>query len=303
MQQEQKLSFLCIGLSPGFQTSLTFDHFTEGEVNRSSQCLHDASGKCINVCRVLSQAGADAHVVTVVGKESRRELEELCRRDGLSFCFSETDGKTRTCTTIIDQTKGVCTELVANEHKEISPSSEEAFRTLFLQSLAQQQYDGVIISGSKIPGFSSEIIPFMVQWIKSRGITLYADYRGEDLKASCISREIRPDVIKINEQEFLSSFPEERDLDQGVRRLSEEYGNIFIVSRGAGKSLYADRGVPGSCTSKQIKALNPIGSGDAMMAGIAISFSAYGDCARAVEKGNEFGAKNAQLLRPGRIQP
>ena len=54
--------------------------------------------------------------------------------------------------------------------------------------------------------------------------------------------------------------------------------------------------------SKKIKALNPIGSGDSMIAGIIQGILEGLSLIDAVEKGRDYGALNALNIHPGRIK-
>ena len=296
---KQDLSILAAGLSPALQKTVLFDCFREGEVNRAQRYFTDASGKCVNVARVLLQGGVKTACLTPLGRENRDEFTALGKRDGLSIYSVPTEGRVRTCTTIVDLSKRVCTELVVNEPEEASSEQEASYLALFEELLSRVSH-GVVISGSRLPGFSERIIPAMVQRIRERGLVLYADYRTGDLKASFISDTIRPDYVKINEEEFLQTF-DEKDLMEGLRRQSLKYNSRMVVSRGADSTIGADRGTLFEVPSQPVTPLNAIGCGDAMTAGLAHGISDGLSLKDAVARGRDYAAANVQSIHPGWI--
>jgi len=300
MENGWKCDLLALGLSPAIQKTVIFNQFSTGEVNRAVRYYTDSAGKCVNVGKVLIQGGVDALCLTVAGRENRLEFEELCRKEGLPLACVETAGRVRTCTTILDSSSGRCTELVVNEPEEVSPRDEDAFRTQFLKILDGVTH-GVVISGSRLPGFSDGIIPFMVRQIKERYLTLYADYKGRDLVNSFISPSLRPDYVKINETEFMETFAE-TDLIEGLKRQSLKYGTSFVVSRGPDSTLAAEAGRILEIPSIRVPAVNPIGCGDSMTAGLAQGILEGDDLEQAVIKGRDYAALNVQSVHPGMIK-
>lgn len=297
----QNMKFLAVGLSPAIQKTVLFTQFTQGNVNRSIAYHTHSAGKCVNVCRVLTQAGSQASCYTVAGKENRSEFESLCQRDGLDIDTIETGGRVRVCTTILETERENYTEMVVNEPEQISSSEEERFYKGFLKKL-DQGYGAVILSGSRLPGFSHELIPNMVREIKSRNLTFFADYKGIDLLASFISSEVRPDYIKINEEEFTSTFGDDKPSEITLKEISSQFDNCFIISRGPESTWVADRGNFWQLSGKRVKAVNPIGSGDSMTAGIAQAVMEGLPLRDAVMRGCNYGTLNAQSLYPGWIR-
>jgi tagatose 6-phosphate kinase len=291
---------LAVGLSPAIQRSLLFDRFEIGEVNRSSGYYTDAAGKCVNVARVLTQAGCSSTCLTIAGRENRREFERLCRRDGMHLITTEVSGRVRTCTTVIDRSTGLCTELVVNEPESVTPEEEQAFTSEFLREL-EKRPAVLVISGSRLPGFSQRIIPFMVEQAKGQGMMVIADYRGKDLLDSFQTQQIRPDYVKINYQEFLETFDSFDDMDQAIDELSRTYDCAFILSRGKDPTLVVEHGLRQEIASERRQAVNPIGCGDSMTAGVAHGLLDGASLQEAVALGIAYAAKNVMSVHPGWI--
>ncbi len=292
---------LVVGLSPAIQKTLVFETLETGEVNRSEKYYIDSAGKCINVCRVLSQGGMDSSCLTIAGVENRDYFKELCRRDSIDVRTIETSGRIRTCTTIIDKSKpGFVTELVVNEPEIITSEEEHSVKSAFLDRI-DDGYQCLIISGSKFAGFSDSIVPFMVKTAKRRGMTVFADFRGKDLKNSFTSETERPDYIKINKDEFFETFTGYSTLEEGLKDISHKYKCAFIISRGADSTIAAQNGEVFEIESTLIKAVNPIGCGDSMTAGLAQGIGEGLSLKEAIKKGRDYATLNALSIHPGWI--
>lgn len=71
-------------------------------MNRANIARTDASGKGVNVARVLSQLGAHAVHLTHAGGPNRDWFLSLCAADGLSVEWADSGSEVRICTTVID---------------------------------------------------------------------------------------------------------------------------------------------------------------------------------------------------------
>lgn len=294
---------LTVGLSPAIQKIIRLPEFVPGEVLRSLDYMVDAAGKSINVGRVLVQAGVDTCCLTPVGEGNEERFCGLCARDGLTLNPVLIKGRVRTCYTMIDMKNQEATEVIVNEPEIISEAEEEAFKAEYLK-LLDEGFSAVTVSGSRPAGFSSDVIPFMLEEAVGRGIRFFADYKGEDLGNSFISSKVRPDFVKINGEELLHSFPdtENEGIEKSILHLSEKYGNSFIITRGADSTYYAGRGSAGELESRLVKAVSPIGCGDSFLAGLVEGIIKEKPLSEAVEIGREYASKNAESYHPGWIK-
>jgi fructose-1-phosphate kinase PfkB-like protein len=185
---------LFVGLSPSMQKTIIFDSLKIGDVNRSVKYYLDASGKCVNAARVFIQLGGSAVCLTQVGGTNGKKFINLASESGVNIKAVWTDVDVRYCYTLLDSQSA--TELVVNEPEPIDKSINDTFIKMFSESL--DSVSNIVVSGSRTTGFSDDIIPNMVKKAKGRGIKVFADYRGADLKNSFLSRDVRPDYIKIN---------------------------------------------------------------------------------------------------------
>ena len=301
--------FLTVGLNPVVQRTVVLEQLRVREVNRSETHCLDASGKGVNVTRVLSQLGERVTHLCQAGGWNRDVWLRLAEQDELEVHWVESDTAIRFCTTLVDRSDHAATEIV--ETAEAVSSAVEA-RVLHAFEQLLSDYQVVILSGTKAAGFSDELFPCMVQQAKRAGAVVILDVRGTDLVRSL---PYRPDVIKPNFSEFVGTFLQDWDPGEHVRDpkieararqqmqdLHREHGCEVVLTRGARSTLFTVDVAVAEAQPATIQPLNPIGSGDAFTAGLAAALARGWPLAEAVARGHDCGCRNAQLLRPGVIR-
>ncbi len=304
-----KSDFLVICLNPTIQKTIILKKLNENEVNRSSEYRTDASGKGVNVTRVLSQLGTEVVHLTQSGYRSEFFIT-LANNDNLNIVTVPNSSPIRTCTTLISNIKSTVTEIV-EESLPVDDNTEKLVLTEYKKLL--KTTNNVIISGSKASGFSNSIFPEMVKLAKENNKTIILDYRGDDLLNSI---SFKPDYIKINFPEFVSTFFPEYSIGEHEEnselktKVVEKIKNLLkmssvktILTRGTMPVIFIDdKGVVREVKIEKIKPINTIGSGDAFTAGLAFKLNQKASLQEAVLFGVECGSKNAALLKPGVIR-
>lgn len=264
---------LTVCLNPTFQSTMVFDSFTEGEVNRCTEHYLDASGKGMNCCRILSQLGSEATLLTHLGGPRKEEMLQLCSKDAVEVLHADSSSDIRTCTTII--CSGSCTELVQNP-APVGEGCERAIRTLFRKAI--HRAEALIICGTRAPGYSKSLYSDFVKEAKQEGKFVLLDIKGEDLLSSL---PYRPDVIKPNFSEFVETFfgekvPEQGDNANLVERvfekmaaLQQEFGCKSVISRGKHDLLLFDR-KRATVAIEPTEVVNTIGCGDTLNASLTL---------------------------------
>ena len=295
--------FLVVCLNPVIQNTLVFGSLRKGEVNRSAEHRIDASGKGVNVARVLRQAGGAAVHLSQLGGPTRDWFLALCAADGIEARWAESGSEIRVCTTVIDRSDGSATELV-QEARRVGDGTFA--RVLAEYESALPGCDAVVLSGTKASGYPDETMPTLASLAARSGKALFLDLKGKDLLACLPSR---PLVAKPNLEELLQTFPAqapapggEREFVAGLGRdLAERYGTSLVVTRGHRPTWFWREGDLRELAVLELEALNPIGSGDSFMAGLALALMGGRSLDEAVAEGTRLGALNAQRLKPGSI--
>jgi len=302
--------FLTICLNPTIQKTLRFPSITPNTVNRTASHRLDASGKGINVTRVLTQLGKKAVHLTQLGGEFRPLFLSLCEQDGLSVEWVESNSEIRFCYTVLTENDNKVTELV-EESESVTPETEKRILdkyNLLLSDLlclsAPVRTSSVIMSGTKAAGYSDAVIPTMVRKAKEKGLRVILDIKGNDLIESL---KYEPDVIKPNLDEFTATFKTEPNKDMLIE-LAQKHKCRIILTNGSRKIFavekdnYYEIDVPVVKANSALAVQNTTGCGDAFTAGFASALDEGADFTAAINEGMRCGALNAGLERPGAIR-
>jgi len=293
---------LTVCLNPTFQSTMVFDLFKEGEVNRCTAHYLDASGKGMNTARLLSQLGSEAALLTHLGGPRKKEMLDLCAKDAVQVLHADSFSDIRTCTTIICD--GMCTELVQNPGP-VSEACEGPIRSLF--SEAMKSSEALIICGTRAPGYSKNLYSDFVREAKEVGKFVLLDIKGEDL-LSCLPN--RPDVIKPNFSEFVETFfgekvPEQEQNANLIERvfakmasLQEQYGCKSVISRGKHDLLLYDKG-PATVRIEPAEVLNSIGCGDTLSASLTRELQKGNSLQHAARIATNLATMQAKTIHPG----
>jgi fructose-1-phosphate kinase PfkB-like protein len=301
--------FLTICLNPVLQKTIVLPSLKENRVNRSREYYFDASGKGVNVSRVLVQSGEKICHLTQAGGRNRDLFLSMLKTAHIPVTWTDSGSEIRCCYTLCNRENHTSTEIV-EEAVPVGPGTEEKIRELYAELLPHSHT--VIISGTKAAGFSGTLFPDMVKLAKESGKRVVLDYRGDDLRASLA---YSPDIIKPNIREFTAAFfPGHEDIpdiarDTIVKKIKEKMLSLWgdfrihtILTSGSGPVLFVEKGKINTITPPGITPLNTIGCGDAFTAGCARGLHSTGDISLAVQQGIECATKNAMIIRPGYIK-
>jgi len=308
------MAFLTVCLNPTLQKTLCFPSIYPGTVNRTGNHRLDASGKGINVTRVLTQLGKNCLHLTQLGGIMRPLFLSLCEQDGLSVRWAESESQIRFCYTLLSDNDGAVTELV-EESEPVHPGTEERLLDKFNDILAHTEgLDWLIISGTKAAGFSDAVIPAMTQKAKEKGLKVILDIKGKDLTGSL---KYQPDIVKPNLFEFAADFAPElirnneltaiddlakERIKTAMSDMAQKYKCRVILTNGSRKIIAADAGGFFEIEVRPVKAVNSIGCGDAFTAGLAAALEDGAGFHEAINEGCRCGALNAALVRPGVVR-
>ena len=299
-------SVLAVSLSPTFQKVMVFGSFHEDEVNRSSRHFEAASGKGINVSRVLGNLGRPAVNLMQLGGPRLDEFRTLLEKDGLRYRYAEVDAGIRSCLTIINEERHTSTELV-EEAQEVGPDASERIFSLFMEELPA--HAAVVISGTKAKGFLPSLLPSMVREARALGKLVVLDIKGDDLMSSL---QYSPSVIKPNLSEFCSTFSisdsvmenEENEqlrkaVSDAMKSIYDEYGISTVITRGKYDTwIYGSDGFD-TVENQNVPVINTIGCGDTLTAAMTHSLLLGKSLKDSVAFGMAAALRKAQHLEQG----
>jgi len=289
-------SILCIGLTPALQELREFKSFRLGEVNRSPAIHRSAAGKGPNVARVLRQLGGQPLLLGFVGGETGRFITTSLCREGVREKLVRTNQPTRICTTLFDHATGTITELVEEAQLPARAAWQKFFHTLNC-SLVRARY--AVIAGALMPGASPEIY----RDIARCGVPIIIDSQRAPLLGVL---EFQPFIAKLNVHELENTlarkFPTEKRILAGARELIAAGAQHVIVTHGAAGAWLVTADEAWHYQPPRIQPVNPIGSGDAVTAGICRQLERGRELPEAVRYGVACGAANALTLIAGTVK-
>ena len=290
---------LTVTMNPSIDISYPLETLHLDTVNRVDKVSKTAGGKGLNVTRVLAEIGDPVSATGLIGGSTGQFiLDHLDQEIGKEFF--EIQGETRNCIAILHE--GQQTEIL---EKGPSVSEEEGQAFLDHYEALLPDVAVVAISGSLPAGLPLDYYSQLVERAKKAGKPVVLDCSGVSLEKA-LAAPIKPTVIKPNNEELsqLLGYEVTKDLDQLKEVLqSDLFKGIewVIVSLGADGAFAKHGDVFYKVDIPKIEVVNPVGSGDSTVAGIASAlYHQEGDQAL-LTKANVLGMLNAQEATTGHI--
>lgn len=291
---------LCVGLSPALQrTQLLEGPLEIGEVNRAIRTLITASGKGVNVARVLATLGTPVRLVQPLGGPTGQMHAQLAERDGVSQTVVGVPTLTRICTTVL--ANGEVTELL----EESAPLPPEAGQALY-EAAQKALVDATALccTGSLPPGVGDDFYAKLIRMAKEKGKRTLIDAQKAPLQLALAEK---PWLVKINRQEAAAmlNLPLTADSATLCAMLQQAGAENAIVTDGAaGATLAESTGAVWHIASPpDLAIINPIGSGDAMNAGILTGIEQGMPLPEATRLGVACAAANCLTPTSGVVDP
>jgi tagatose 6-phosphate kinase len=256
---------LCVTLNPVLDTTYFVNEMRPVYRTEASRVTHIAGGKGNNVARALGMLGVKAHSLVALGGMIGRNVAEVWKADPFEATPVWTSGETRLQITVIDA-RGTQRAFYAPP-AEFTREDAERFSAVFdlLVSAAQ----AVCVCGSSPGPAADRFYGRFLSLARNLGSLTVLDTYGEALRQGLTAR---PRVVKVNRAEAegflgckLADAAAERGAVTALRRAGAEIAVLTLGERGA---LLASGDDVWHAEPPQVEALNPIGSGDAMTAGI-----------------------------------
>jgi len=287
---------LIVGLSSAWQRTIEVDGFEIGEVNRATRVTEHPGGKGVNAARVATQLGADARLLTIAGGRHGELLTRSLKQQGIRARIVTVAAETRVCQTLI--AKGKATELV-EECGALTKAEVDTVLSQFETQLAKARL--VVLIGTVPPGCGDDFYEILTRETVRRGVPVLVDTQGKQLLNAI--RE-KPFLVRINRREVAAATRMRCErhgetMDAG-RKLVRMGAQSLIISNGAKELWMLPHGL--GFHPPRVAAVNPVGSGDAMMAGLACALHDGKDLIRAVHLGMACGAANALTPTAGSVR-
>ncbi|MDP9352709.1 MAG: 1-phosphofructokinase family hexose kinase [Chloroflexota bacterium] len=259
---------LTITLNAAVDTTYVLDRYYQGEVNRISRKMSAPGGKGNNVARVLALLGHTVRATGFIGGPTGHYIEQGLQDLGVEAAFVRVPGDSRSCLTIIERESGVISELL-EPGMAISPAGAETFlRTAPLQA---RDVDAVVVSGSLPNGLPNNYYALLLTALHSSSALLAFDSSGEALRHGLSAK---PDLIKPNAAEMASLMGSEGSPEEMAEWIHRKLiGSVLapsakvLLSFGEQGAVLVSQDTALLASPPAVRVVNPVGSGDALLAG------------------------------------
>lgn len=279
-------------LNPALDREYQVPAIAFGEVLRAASVREDLGGKGFNVSRALLALGAPSVAVGLVGGHAGRRIADGLAALGVATELVElTGGETRTNVTVVAPDRHV----KVNEPGPALGPDEEARLVARVRALARAG-DLWVLSGSLPPGARPELYGALVRILADAGARALLDTSGAALRAGCAAAPflVKPNAAEARELTGLdAAAPAERAAAiAAVHRLGPAH---VLLTLGAEGALLSDGARTWRARAPGIEERNPIGAGDALLAGVVFGLSRGLGLPEALRWGVAAGAAAASL--------
>ena len=270
-------------------------------VNRAIEVSEHASGKSINVARVLHTLGEAAMAVGFLGGDSGKFIREDLAASQIAHDFISVTPRTRMCITVRDTSNGTATELV-QEASELEKPAWGKLRQRVAELMPRAKV--LVLSGSLPPGAPRDFYAYCVNRATECAVISIVDAAGEPLRRALASK---PLVVKPNRSELAKTLDtpieSEAALRDAVQQLIALGPAWAVITEGKAGAIVSDGETFWRVRSPKVDAINPIGSGDALAAGLASAISRGQRLPEACKLAIACGAANALTPVAGVVRP
>jgi 1-phosphofructokinase family hexose kinase len=292
--------------------NLTIDRTLSGAALRPGEVLRFSAeagpgGKGLNVARGAQALGAPAVLVAFLPGRTGAAVGGLIGDEGISLRGVGCGGEVRS-TTVVLEPGGRST--VLNEHgPEISPADWERFEAVVREALAGHRV--LVCSGSLPPGAPSAAYARLTAAGREHGATAIVDGAGPVVAAALSSA---PDLVTPNLAEAEAALgagdgsepvdvpPDARPrAEAAAAGLRDSGARAALVTAAAAGAALATRDGVTWLPAPVVDVRNPIGAGDALVAGLGAALERGESLLDAARAGIAAGTACVEDPRAGRL--
>lgn len=285
---------LTVTIAPCIDKSIFIDKLRVGKIIRTKSSKEIAGGKGINVSRLVNNLGRNTlALVVVAGLYGKKICELINKQDGFKLVPIWVQGESRTIITVLDTGKHIQTAYV-EPTSQLNKEGRKKILNAYLKYLQKSKI--IVLSGSIPDGTHSDIFYEMILLAKKKDKKVILDSRGTALK---LGVKAKPFMVKPNIEEagdiMCGKLNNMRDYWQCIEYCLDIGIEVVVLTRGRENVLVGYKNERLEIIPARVKEINPVGSGDALVAGIAVSILDGKSIEYAVKYGVSAGSANASI--------
>jgi 1-phosphofructokinase len=285
---------LTLTLNPAVDQTLWLERLTVGRVNRAIDSQLDPAGKGINASRMCHRIGWPTTALGFLGGEVGHLVQRTLDDENVPNHFLRVEGQTRINVTLVDRSTGYATSIYG-QGPHIGSEALARLDELFDSFLQPGRV--LVLAGSLPPGVPENLYARLTGTARRHEVRTIVDAEGEALRlavAEC------PTLIKpnVSEAERLlgRKLPNQAAVRDAACELAERLPAV-VISMGMEGAVFAQGGRAWHAMPPKVQWLSTVGSGDSMVAGLAVEMARGHDLLEGLRLGTAAGAATA--MSPG----
>lgn len=276
---------LCFCPNPSVDTYLWVEKLEKGAVNRAQRESRYPGGKGLHVALAIAELGEPVALLGVWGGATGQWLQAECTRLGVACFGPQLADWNRTCLTIVGPEAETRDTEILGMGPRISQSDYQRLLADFRELLPQSA--GIVMSGSWPPGAPPDPYGPFLELARQHGKKAFLDCSGDALVKALAHH---PFAVHVNKSEAEAISP---DGGQGsaTAHLMEHTELLALTAGKDGLFLYGtEEAVHAGCRLEQV--FSAVGSGDCLVAGLAVAYRRGLGLADSARLGAACGAAN-----------
>ena len=280
-----------ITLNPALDKQLTVSDIRFNDVLIAEGVQLDFGGKGFNVSRMLKELNQPSKAVGLLGGQTGKAIEAGLKEQAIDVVAIPVSGETRTNVSVV--TPGGSKHIKVNEKGPTISVSElqQVFQYIFENAAAGTLW---VLAGSIPPGVNVDVYQQMTQKIKELGGDVVLDTSSAALKEGVLAHPklVKPNLFELSQLtgREVTSLQEILENPALTRSVGAEFVAISAGDKGA---LLTDGEKTAICLPPEIQEANPVGAGDAMLAGLSFALYHGYDLEKALMLGVACGTASA----------
>jgi 1-phosphofructokinase family hexose kinase len=285
------------GFNSALDRSMDAAELVPGAVNRVHDVRTLPGGKGVHVALTVAALGEKVQLVGLVDAAQRTLFTEFLGERGVIFHGIESAIPIRTCLAIRDQGGLRTTEILEPGPAVAAPLRQE----MCAQFLALARDSSLaVLSGSLPPGFATDTYAQLVTTLRAAGLPVFVDASGALLDEAIAAR---PFLVKPNREEGEALLGAKIDgppsAAAAARALATRGVELVVQSLGAEGAVAVDRERAVHARVPAGRVVNPVGSGDCLLGGMAVGIVRKMRFEEALALGVACGTANARSRDTG----
>ncbi|WP_165222281.1 1-phosphofructokinase family hexose kinase [Aquisphaera insulae] len=295
---------VCVTLNSCLDKTLVVPEWQPGDLVRGKSVREVVGGKGNNVARALKRLGRSARPATFLGGPVGRHCAELLRRDdGFDAIAVPTQSETREILTVL--TEGTPNQTAFfDPDPAVTPREAEQFADEIEKALAGREVLALTLSGSSPSPATHGLFSDLISLARARRIPVFLDTYGPALDAIW---GFWPMALQLNRKEAAGRLRKTEVSDGDVLGLLADWSRhgvtCGVVTDGPRAVLAQIRDKRYRVIPPSIKVVNPIGSGDSLLAGLVDGWLNQLDPEAMLRRAVACAVSNALVWDAGAVNP